>query len=155
MAKYAVRDPDEALDIVQESMLGLVKNYANREAEDWPKLFFRILDSKIVDWHRRQAVRRKIFFWEGTDDDSLIEKAGDPSLDPSQRLQHTQTLVGLSHALDKLPLRQRQAFLLRNWEGLSTRDTAYAMSCSEGSVKTHFSRAMATLKAEVEDLSDG
>ena len=148
-----VRDADEALDIVQEAMIKLVRRYAQRPAEEWAPLFYRILQNKMRDWHRRQSVRRRVFGFFSRDDsepDELIENAAAaPEAEPAGQLEQAAAMEALEQALAGLPPRQREAFMLRNLEGLDIRETAQAMGCSEGSVKTHYSRAVHRLKAEL------
>ena len=145
----AVRDADEALDIVQDAMIKLARNYASRESAEWPPLFYRILQNRTRDWHRRQSVRRRVmgFFTRNEDDEDPIETAPGPaSDDPIGQLQRDDTLAALEVALAALPKRQHEAFVLRNFEGLDVKQTASAMGCSDGSVKTHYSRAIAHLR---------
>lgn len=154
MAEIATRDRDEALDVVQDAMIGLVKSYADRPAEEWPPLFHRILQSRIRDWGRRASIRARFRAWLGRDDD---EDAGDPIAelaDPAARGPAERVIDGaagraIEAAIGELPLRQQQAFLLRAWEGLDVAATAAAMSCSEGSVKTHYFRAVRALRAKL------
>ncbi len=158
-AVLALRHHDDALDIVQESMLRLVKHYADAPEADWPKLFQRILHSQMMDYFRRRKVRQKLFVWFSSageeDGEDLIETLPDrPQNDPAVlHALRTDTETVLS-ALSCLPMRQKQAFLLRHYEGLSERDTAFAMGCSEGSVKTHLSRAVHALRARLEQADD-
>lgn len=159
MAEIATRDRDEALDIVQDAMLQLARRYASRPPQEWAPLFYRILENKIRDWQRRQTLRRKIFFWQDlkTEDD---ESAADPiqqiadarQPDSATLVQNEQTIKALELALGRLPARQRQAFELRIWEGMSVEETAVVMGCSDGSVKTHLSRALHSLRAQLEGV---
>jgi RNA polymerase sigma-70 factor (ECF subfamily) len=152
MARLATGDEDEALDIVQDAMFGFVRSYGARPEGEWPPLFYRTLQSRITDWHRRTTVRKRWRFWFGGDPDDA--SAVDPiqlvpdttSRDPAGTLLGNETTAAIESALRKLPLRQRQAFLLRAWEGLSVEETATAMGCSGGSVKTHYSRAVHALR---------
>jgi RNA polymerase sigma-70 factor (ECF subfamily) len=148
MAELTTRDFDEALDCVQDAMFQLARHYADRPADEWPPLFYRILDNRLRKWRFKQLLRGR---WLGslmTDEDGALldslpaaeEERPDELADRAQRLSRVR------HALHQLPLRQRQAFLLRHWEGLSTAETAVAIACSEGSVKTHLSRALAALQ---------
>lgn len=129
-------------------MLVLAKRYANRDASEWPPLFYRILQNKIRDWYRRQSVKNKIFSWFQSDDDEKIEDSIPCTQipEPEQVLQNESLAQTLEHAIAKLPLRQQQTFLLRSWEGLNVNETATAMGISGGSVKTHYARAIAALK---------
>ena len=150
-----VRDPDEALDIVQEAMIKLVRRYAKRSADEWTPLFYRILQNKTRDWHRRQSVRRRVlgFFSrsESDDADALVEVAAPPEADPAGQLERDDAMQALEGALRELPVRQREAFMLRNFEGLDVAETASAMGCTQGSVKTHYSRAVQRLKKHLGD----
>ena len=155
MAEFAVRNRDDAMEIVQDAMLKLAQRYGQHAPSDWPPLFQRILQSRITDHFRRQKVRNRLFVWfskHDDDDDGYdpIAEAPDESLNnPLDRLSLEQGNSALVDAVATLPERQRQAFLLRHWEGLSERDTAFAMQCSEGSVKTHLSRAMQALRSKL------
>lgn len=136
-------------------MIQLVRHYAGRDPVEWPPLFHRILDNRIRKWRFRQVLRTR---WLGLrwhrrddDDEEPLETLPDaPAHAPDQRVHQAQVLAEVQKALRRLPDRQRQAFVLRHWEGLSTEDTARAMACSEGSVKTHLSRALALLKPLLE-----
>ncbi|MET0292516.1 MAG: RNA polymerase sigma factor [Steroidobacteraceae bacterium] len=153
IAELATRDRDEALDLVQDAMLRLARRYAQRPPAEWPALFHRILTNRIRDWQRARKLRARLFFWQRAEPDEpdLLENAPDPDArEGSDELQQQQTLQALESALRRLPDRQREAFQLRVWEGLSVDETARAMSCSAGSVKTHLFRAMQTLRAEPE-----
>lgn len=150
-----VRDPDEALDIVQDAMIRLARRYGDRPTEEWAPLFYRILKNRTRDWHRRQAVRSKVLSLftvnEQTGDDA-IELAASPEADnPVEQLQRDGAMEALEHALRQLPRRQREAFMLRNFEGLDVQQAATAMGCSDGSVKTHYSRAVKRLRELLED----
>jgi len=155
MAQMATGNADEALDIVQEAMLKLAQRYAGRDAQEWGPLFHRILQSRITDWYRRRQVRNRFRVWlgrAGEEDDGVdaIQTLPDPrAVQPEQALRDAEAMEVLQRALDGLPLRQRQAFLLRAWEGLGVRATAQAMSCSDGSVKTHYSRALKALRKQL------
>lgn len=157
MAELATASRDEALDLVQDAMFGFVRHYADKPAADWAPLFYRVLDNRINDWYRRRQVRNRWIgaFLRDPDDetDDQLEQAPDPA-DPGPllRLAGSQAALALDAALRALPHRQRQAFLLRLWEGLDVADTAAAMRCSEGSVKTHLSRALAALRRALEDF---
>jgi len=157
IAEIAVRDRDEALDLVQNAMIKLVRKYADRSSDEWPPLFYRILQNGIRDWHRRQAVRKRVMVWfgrSGGDDDDydIVAAAPDPAgRAPEQELENEQAMDSLEQAVHALPARQREAFMLRTFEGLDVADTAAAMGCSEGSVKTHYSRAIHSLREKLEE----
>jgi RNA polymerase sigma-70 factor (ECF subfamily) len=146
-----VRDTDEALDIIQDAMIRFVTRYRHRPNEEWRPLFYRILKNRTLDWHRRRAVRAKVisFFGGGGGEeefDPVATASGPREDDPVEELQDREALEALGDALLRLPDRQREAFVLRNFEGLDVAATALAMSCSEGSVKTHHSRAVQRLR---------
>jgi RNA polymerase sigma-70 factor (ECF subfamily) len=153
-ALFAVRDEHLALDIVQESMMKLVEKYAAKPSEELPLLFQRILQNTIRDFYRRQKTRS---LWttlfssftsgkenENEDYDFLetlrVESASNPG-NPQEKLEQSESIRVIERALSDLPARQREAFLLRYWEDMDVSETAKIMGCSEGSVKTHCSRA--------------
>src|SRR5260221_540494 len=153
IAQIALRHEDDALDAVQDAMLRLVRSYARRPHEEWPPLFYRILENCIRDLQRRRAVRARVMAWipwsaqeEAAAPDPL-EQLPDPAPGPVALVQTEETLRALEAQLAALPARQRQAFLLRSFEGLDTAATARAMGCSAGSVKTHYFRAVQTLRS--------
>lgn len=158
MAQIATGNSDDALDIVQDAMLKLVEKYADKPADEWRYLFFKIVQSRITDWHRRSKVRTIISkvvspFEPATGKVDLAEAhSGRSSEQPEEVLRTGQQIAALELALQRLPMRQQQAFLLRVWEGFDVRETAAAMSCSEGSVKTHYSRAIHTLRDQLDAI---
>ena len=151
-AEIAVRDRDEALAIGQDSMITLARKYAERPQDEWTPLFYRILQNRIRDWHRRQAVRNRVMVWFGKsanadNDYDPVAQAADPvGRTPDELLETGEAMERLEDAVGRLPARQREAFMLRTFEGLDVAGTATAMGCSEGSVKTHYSRAVHTLR---------
>ncbi len=159
MAEMATGNRDDALDLVQEAMLGLVKSYARRDEDEWAPLFYRILQSRIRDWYRRSRVRNRfrawLTPWQGEDSevqtDPLENVPDSDKPDTVARVVQAAAIEQLQRALQRLPMRQQQAFMLRAWEGLDVAQTAFAMSCSEGSVKTHYSRAVHRLRELLED----
>lgn len=158
MALVATRDRDEALDLVQDAMLAWATRYTGHAEDSWKPLYYKVLQSRILDWHRRARVRRKVMTWlgQGRDgqsvEEDLMAAIADPvDRDPSGHLHHQRSLERALATVQALPLRQQQAFLLRSWEGMDVATTATAMGCSEGSVKTHLSRAMATLREAMGD----
>jgi len=155
MALIATSNRDDALEIVQDSMMKLVNRYSNKHATDWPPLFHRILQSTIRDWYRRSKVRNSLrqFFFSSDQENSTDYMDTFTTYDsqPDEQLKKEMTVQQLDTALHALPLRQQQAFLLRQWEGLDVKQTAHAMSCSESSVKTHYSRAISALRNQLED----
>jgi len=153
-AVYAVRDEQAALDIVQDAMLRLAEKYGARPGTELPMLFQRILQNAIRDWFRRQKVRttwvtlfsallpRRAEEDEQDPLETLVAAgASQPEDFPAERLERSQVVEIMEQELARLPVRQREAFLMRYWEELDVADTARAMGCSEGSVKTHCSRA--------------
>lgn len=154
---YAMRDEEGALDIVQDAMIRLAEKYADRPAAELPLLFQRILSNATMDWFRRQKVRGAVMQsfsdFEGPDgegDFDLLEtlEALDGSTateSTAESVSRTQILQVIEGEVSKLPARQREAFLMRYWEELDVAETAAAMGCSEGSVKTHCSRAVHSL----------
>lgn len=156
IAEIALHDSDEALDAVQDAMLRLVRHYSGKPAGEWPPLFWGILRRRITDLQRRRTVRNRIMAWTGRatnhDDEELPAwEAPDPGPDPSRVLASRQAHAAMSAAIRALPRRQQEAFLLRILEGLDVADTAKAMGCSAGSVKTHLSRAMDALRTKLGD----
>ena len=154
IAQMALRSVEDAQDAVQEAMFQLAKRYAARPPAEWAPLFYKILQSRIRDTQRRRMVRNKVLSFFGgqkeDDDDALpdpIVGAEDTAgRDPSEQVAQADAMVALEAALNGLPTRQREAFMLRILEGLDVEQTAQAMGCSEGSVKTHLSRAMHSLR---------
>lgn len=140
-------------------MIRLVDKYADRDGGQWPALFHTILQSRIRDWYRRDRVRARWRGWFGladdAEDDPLEAVPGAASLQPERQLDGEQTRQAIEYAVRALPLRQQQAFLLRAWEGLDTAQTAAAMGLSEGSVKTHYSRALQALRRQLEEHQHG
>jgi RNA polymerase sigma-70 factor (ECF subfamily) len=152
VAEFSVGNREDALELVQEAMLGLVRHYAQRPSDEWRPLFYRILQSRINDFHRRRAVRRRVMsFMPGAEpadgEVDPIDRASSGERDnPATALEQGIANRAMLDAIANLPARQQQAFVLRAWEGMPVRDTAVAMSCSEGSVKTHYNRALKALR---------
>jgi RNA polymerase sigma-70 factor (ECF subfamily) len=157
IAEIAVRDRDEALDLVQDAMIKLARNYADRPGDEWTPLFYRILQNGVRDWHRRQKVRNRVMVWfgrgtAGDDDYDIAANTPDPAgRSPDVELQTYEAMQRLEASLHELPGRQREAFMLRIFEGLDVAGTAVAMGCSAGSVKTHYSRAVHALRDKLGD----
>jgi RNA polymerase sigma-70 factor, ECF subfamily len=158
IAQTALRHEDDALDAVQDAMLQLARAYADRPAQEWKPLFYRILENRIRDMQRRRTVRGRVIAWlpfRGEDDEDEpdpISQAPSPEPQPVKRLELDEAVGALEKALAELPRRQQQAFLLRALEGLDVAATAAAMGCSQGSVKTHYFRAVQALRAQLGDL---
>jgi RNA polymerase sigma-70 factor, ECF subfamily len=157
---YAVRDDHAALDIVQDAMLKLAEKYADKPVNEYPMLFQRILQNTMRDYWRRQKVRN---LWttllssfgagkDGEEDHDPLDSIDveDEGTNPAIQLERSQTMRIIERALEKLPARQREAFVLRYWEDMDVAETAEMMGCSQGSVKTHCSRAVHSLAAILE-----
>ena len=153
---FAVRNEESALDIVQDSMMKLAEKYGDRPAEEFPLLFQRIMQNTIRDFYRRSKVRSLwttlLSSFSSDDDDEHdpletleVESGSYTPNTPDGQLQQSQVLVLIEEEIKLLPTRQREAFLMRYWEDMDVAETASAMGCSEGSVKTHCSRATHTL----------
>jgi len=156
MAQIALRHDEDALDAVQDAMLQLARRYARRPSDQWRPLFYRILQNRIRDLQRRRAVRSRVLAflpWSGEDDaDDPVARAPDPAPGPADEVEGGEIGAALQRAVAELPARQREAFLLRSLEGLDVAETAAAMGCSEGSVKTHYSRAVHALREQLGEL---
>jgi len=158
IAQAALRHEDDALDAVQDAMLQLARAYSGRPEQEWKPLFYRILENRIRDMQRRRTVRGRVMAWlpfRGEDDEEDLDpvaQAPSPEPQPVKRLELDEAVGALEKALAKLPRRQQQAFLLRTLEGLDVAETAAAMGCSEGSVKTHYFRALQALRAQLGEL---
>ena len=159
IALLAVGQHADAIDILQDAMMKLVSNYQERPSKEWKPLFYRILNNRITDFHRQQKMKNLFFFWRSNDDedesDALHESITDEKgEEPVKQLDKEMQQQDILQELEKLPVKQQQCFLLRSWEGLSVADTAQAMGCSQGTVKTHFFRAVQKLKAVLEEQHD-
>ncbi len=159
IAQITLRHEDDSLDVVQDAMMQLARVYGARPSDEWKPLFYRILENKIRDMQRRRIVRSRVMSWlpfrRNDEDDDLpdpVEQAPSPEPAPSRKLELEEAMQALDKAVSALPNRQRQAFLLRGLEGLDVADTAAAMGCSQGSVKTHYFRALQTLRAQLGDF---
>ncbi len=149
MAMTLTRNHHDALEVVQDSMLRLVQRYGDRGPDEWGPLFHRIVQNRVRDWYRRHRVRQLLgglLPWQ-TGEDSSVATAESAE----QRVIEDAELTRVLEALQCLPLRQQQAFLLRAWQGMSTRETAFALSISENSVKTHYARATRALRERLGD----
>lgn len=157
---YAVRDDHAALDIVQDAMLKLAEKYGSRPVGEYPMLFQRILQNTMRDYWRRQKTRNlwtTLFSSFGASDEDDDERdplevlgSEDTSDTPDTQVERSQTIAIIESALQELPTRQREAFVLRYWEDMDVAETAAAMGCSQGSVKTHCSRAVRALAVILE-----
>jgi RNA polymerase sigma-70 factor, ECF subfamily len=158
IAQIALRHEADALDVVQDAMMQLSSRYATRPAEEWKPLFYRILENRVRDVQRRRSVRNRVMSylpWRTEDEEAAIdpiEQAVDKAPLPPEQLQSDEAMAALEQAIAGLPARQRQAFLLRNFEGLDVAETAASMKCSQGSVKTHYFRAVQALRSKLGDF---
>jgi len=156
-APHHVGNDESALDIVQDSMMKLAEHYGDKPTDELPMLFARILGNTTLDWFRRQKVKNAFFsslsdFQSDPDDteSDILESLSSTEMslefeNPQTTAERTETLQMIEKALLLLPTRQRNAFLMRYWEGMNVLETASAMGCSEGSIKTHCSRAAQAL----------
>jgi RNA polymerase sigma-70 factor (ECF subfamily) len=155
IAQIALRHEADALDVVQDAMMQLSSRYASRPAEEWKPLFYRILENRVRDMQRRRSVRSRVMAympWRGEEDEDAadpIDMAVDQGPLPPAQLEADEAMAALEQAITALPARQRQAFLLRNFEGMDVAQTAATMKCSQGSVKTHYFRALQALRAKL------
>jgi RNA polymerase sigma-70 factor (ECF subfamily) len=151
IAQMLLRDHAEAEDAVQDAMIRLVRSYGGHPEQQWRPLFYRILRNRITDGQRKRRVRSVLQAWrnDAAADETApdpVESAVDPAGTPEQALEGGELLARIEEVLAGLSGRQREAFLLRNFEGLDVAGTAVAMGCSEGSVKTHYHRAVQALQ---------
>jgi len=160
MAQISTGNSEDALDVVQDTMFIWMRKYSEKPEEEWRPLFFRILQNKIRDWHRKNNTRKRwrvwLQPWGKHDEEEHVENPIDRLADPTASDMGDQMILGhsmeaLEGSLATLPLRQQQAFLLRAWEEMNVHETAAVMRCSEGSVKTHYSRAVHALRNLLED----
>lgn len=150
---------DVAMDLVQEAFISLHQNYADKATDEWYPLFYTILNNKLLDWRRKEARRSQRFGWLRlnpfpNEDDQEFDFPDQNQIEPSDLLDQEVTAEEIHAAIQALPVRQQQAFMLRAWEGFDTATTAKIMDCSEGSVKTHYHRAIQSLKATLAHLND-
>ncbi len=156
IVEIATGNREDALDILQDAMYKLVQKYAAKDPEEWGPLFQTILQSKINDWYRRNAVRNRFRVWFrfGSDEEEIDPIQGmedEAAVTPERQLHADRSIDELEKALRKLSLRQQQAFILRMWEGMDVAQTANIMKCSQGSVKTHYSRAVHSLREQLDE----
>jgi len=144
MAMALTKNHHDALELVQDSMLKLVQKYHRRDPEEWGPLFYRILQNAIRDWFRKQKFRQVLTGLMPWQADAAEFARLAPSAE--DQLQLEDELLRVIRALQQLPLRQQQTFLMRAWQEFSTRETAFALSISENSVKTHYARATQQLR---------
>ena len=158
MALMTVGGHADAIDLVQDSMFKLVINYANKPPQEWKPLFYKILQNRIRDWQRQQKLKNVLFFWKSTDEDEQVDEwpvaTSKEKEGPEQVLSASRQQDFVLQEIADLSEKQRQCFLLRSWEGLSVIETASIMGCSQGSVKTHYFRAVSKLRAALGDVYD-
>src|ERR1700744_3757008 len=159
MAQVALRDADDALDVVQDAMLKLTRSSSSCPSTEWRPLFYRILENGIRDLQRGRTVRKRVMSWlpgpkEDPDNEAQdpLDNVADAAPAIPERLMQAQAMQKLEESLRALPARQREAFMLRNFEGMDVAETASAMACSEGSVKTHYSRAVHALREQLGEV---
>ena len=154
MALFSCSNQDDALDLVQDAMCKFVAKYTEKPETEWKALFYKILQNQIRDFYRKESVRSRWRVWLGgrSEDDVAepLEQLADPAEQtPERETGNRQMFDHLQQELKKLSLKQQQVFLLRAWEGLSVSETALAMSCSEGTIKTHYFRATERLRKKL------
>jgi len=159
MARYATGSTDEALDLVQDAMCAFVRRYRDHPADQRRPIFYRCLNNRILDWHRKRTRRGRWMraLWPTEDEraDGPDPAAEAPVTErPDRALADGEFARALDESLARLPLRQRQVFLLRAWEGLDTAQTGKALGISGGSVKTHYFRALGALRSALENFDD-
>lgn len=156
-ARFALDDHDDALDAVQDAMLSLARRYADRPQEEWPGLFYRILENRIRDLQRHRGVRQRVLGWlpgfredEETGADPMARARDAAAIDPARAVAGDEAMRSLYRALQSLPRRQRDAFVLRALHELSVDEAARTMGVTSGSVKTHYSRAVGKLRGQLQ-----
>ncbi|MBT8122558.1 MAG: RNA polymerase sigma factor [Gammaproteobacteria bacterium] len=164
MAECALGNREDALDVVQEAMIRLCRKYAQRDPDEWRPLFYRILQNGIRDHYRRTAVRNRFRTWlrprSGIEEaetgpvDGMQTVADSGQHQPDKLVAQADTLARPQSVLRQLPRRQREVFMLRVWDGMDVADTAQAMNCSQGSVKTHLSRALQRVREQLAGYTD-
>lgn len=147
-----------AMDLVQEAFIALHKSYADKSTEEWYPLFYTILNNKLQDWRRKEARRNQpfSFFKKVSLDDDDVEQldiVDENTPNPYTFLDQAVTAEEIQEAIAQLPVRQQQAFMLRAWEGFDVQTTAQIMDCSEGSVKTHYHRAIQALRSTLAHMN--
>ncbi len=152
IAQVSTGSVDDGLDIVQDAMIKFVEKYSHKAESDWKPLFYRIVNTRIIDWHRRRKVKHSVlsFFGfaggNGASSSDVIEQTPSRERSPELQVKTHCAISKLELAIQQLPLRQQQAVMHRLWDGMNTSATAAAMGVSDGSVKTHYSRGLKTLQ---------
>lgn len=157
-ALYELWDREAALDAVQDSMLRLMERYADRPSAEWPAIFFTILRNRATDakrWRTWQRLRGLLRGDRSGEDDDPLASIASPSLGPDDGAEANQRRERIEEALASLPARQRQVFLLREWQGLTAPETAQVLGCSVGAVKQHHFRALKALRARLSEVWHG
>lgn len=152
IAMAACRDEQVALDVVQDSMLSMVKNYANNDKQSWTPLFFKILHNRITDQHRKRGFGR-FTQWFGAGDDTApdaVDQLATDDFSPDSLADSDELQEAMKTAMENLSIKQQQALTLRLWQGLSVQETATAMGITEGSVKTHLFRAVQAMRVHLD-----
>jgi RNA polymerase sigma-70 factor, ECF subfamily len=156
IARLGLREDQDALDAVQEAMIKLARRYSNRPQREWTPLFYAILRNCVHDLQRSHRSRHSLLAWlkrfAPPGEAEVAELGAEPPPDPGEQMDTQQRMSRIERAVSRLPARQREAFLLRNVEDLDVSETAIAMGCTEGSVKTHYSRAVRALREQLGDL---
>jgi RNA polymerase sigma-70 factor, ECF subfamily len=148
----STQNREDALEVVQDSMLKLVHKYSHKSVDEWRLLFFRILQNRLRDYQRRKQFRQlfQLLPTKAHEQADKVEQLKDPTPDsPESSLHSENAMHTIQQALGQLPLRQQQVFLLRAWQEFSTKEAAFALSISEGSVKTHYKRAIDQLRSQL------
>ena len=161
-AVFRMKDEEAALDILQETMMGFVKSAPRYKEEAWTNLFYKILTRRITDWQRKRTWRRKLrhilplshLSKEDSDDNLYTHEYNTASNSVESEHAATELSSQFEAVLQSLPARQQDAYLLRQWQGFSIKETAMMMQCSESSVKTHLFRAMKRLRGQLGEWID-
>ena len=158
VAYARTQNQDSALDIVQDSMLNMVKNYSNKPTEQWKPLFFKLLQNRITDQYRKRGLGRLTqWFGDRNDDEDSASDAVDQltseEIGPLTSSDSQELSDAIGTAIEKLSFKQQQVLMLRLWQGLSVKETASAMGISDGSVKTHLSRAVNEMRKHLQEYS--
>lgn len=154
IAVMSLKNKDDALDVVQDVMIKFVEKYKRKNQKHWCSLFYRMVQNRITDFHRSNTKKRKYFSFFNTDkDENIIEQVADENyVTALQQMDDYTKIENLQDCLNELPTRQLQAFVCRIWEGLSVKETANSMKCSQGSVKTHLFRALKSIREQMKQI---
>ena len=150
LVRLKLGNPDDAHDVVQDGMERFVSHYRDRPREEWTRLFYGIIHNRVRDYYRHGQVKKRLIKDSGQDEDDrqdpLERVEGPAALRPEEQVGTERSMESLVAAISDLPQRQQEAVTLRVIQGLDVEETAQAMGCSQGSVKTHLSRALASLR---------